>query len=465
MNRHRDKRWILQGGWAGCLALAFLLVCLAGCTGGKYGGKLIIESTPVEGAYVIINGEPRGQTPLTIEGLPPGRVLIQLSKDGYRDAMTNATVPPASQEERLLIEMEPRTGWLTIQSQPEKARVVLSDGTELGTTPILRRSVPVGDVAYTLQLEHYEPFSNTVTVHEGLLTSISHKLHPKPARLQVTSDPEHAQILVNKKLQDAVTPAELTLRPGTYTVSLSVKGFVEAERSIVLGPDDQQTLHFELNVGEAPPGMVLVAAGPFICGTSNAAPDERPRREEYLDSFFIDKYEVTNRQYKAVVPTHKFPEKEEDFPVTGITFQQAVAYASAVGKRLPTELEWEKAARGTDGRMYPWGADFDRHHCNSASSGKLELREVGQYPAGNSPYGCADMAGNAMEWTSSWYEAYPGNSVVTKEYGQIYKVLRGGSYKSEPFDVRCARRHYDRMDVVREEYGLRCVMDVAAWKP
>jgi iron(II)-dependent oxidoreductase len=75
------------------------------------------------------------------------------------------------------------------------------------------------------------------------------------------------------------------------------------------------------------------------------------------------------------------------------------------------------------------------------------------------------MAGNAMEWTSSWYEAYPGNSVVTKEYGQIYKVLRGGSYKSEPFDVRCARRHYDRMDVVREEYGLRCVMDVAAWKP
>jgi formylglycine-generating enzyme required for sulfatase activity len=464
MNTHLESVRTVPKVGLSCVVVALLLVCLAGCTGGKYGGKLIVESTPVDGAYVIINGESRGQTPVTIEGLPPGRVLIQLSKDGYREAMTNAVVPGQNEEKRVLIEMQPRTGWLSLQSQPEKARVLLSDGTELGTTPILRRAVPIGDITYTLQLENYEPFTNTVTVHEDLLTSISHKLEPKPARLHVTSEPERAQILVNKRLHDSRTPAVLMLRPGTYTISLEVKGFVEAEKTIILGPNSEETMHFELNVGEAPPGMVLVAGGKFICGVNNAAPDERPRREEYLDSFFIDKYEVTNEQYKAVVSTHKFPKGEEDYPVIGITYTMATAYASAVGKRLPTELEWEKAARGTDGRTYPWGEDFDRHVCNSASSGRLELREVGQYPGGNSPYGCADMAGNALEWTSSWYEAYPGNSDVTKEYGQIYKVLRGGSYKSEPFDVRCARRHYDRMDVVRDEYGLRCVMDIAEWQ-
>lgn len=448
---------------AGLVALVLVATALCGCRGGQYGGTLIIESAPEAGAIVVINGEPRGQTPLTIEGLPQGRILIQVTKEGYRDAMTNAVVPERGREQRVVIDMHPRTGWLTIDSQPERARVVLGDGTELGMTPILRRSVPSGEISYTVELENYEPFSGTITIHEDLLASVSHKLEPKPARLEVTSIPERAQIIVNKKLQDAVTPSTLSLRPGTYVVGLKVKGFVEAEKSIELGPNEQQTMHFELNVGEAPTGMVLVAGGEFICGVNNAAPDERPQRKVHLDAFFIDKYEVTNEQYQAVVPAHTFPEGQENYPVTGMTFQLATAYASAIGKRLPTELEWEKAARGTDGRAYPWGNEFDRKNCNSQSAAALELREVGQYPGGNSPYGCADMAGNAMEWTSSWYEAYPGNPDVTKDYGQIYKVLRGGSYTSEPFDVRCARRHFERMDVARKDYGFRCVMDMEAW--
>jgi iron(II)-dependent oxidoreductase len=246
-------------------------------------------------------------------------------------------------------------------------------------------------------------------------------------------------------------------------VSLKVRGFIEAERSIILGPNEQQTMEFELNVGNAPPGMVLVAAGEFTRGVNNAAPDERPQATIELAAFFIDKYEVTNEQYQAVVPTHAFPKGQENFPVTGLTYDMAEDYAAVLGKRLPTELEWEKAARGTEGRRWPWGDDFDSQLCNSASGGTLELREVGQYPGGNSPYGCADMAGNVFEWTSSWYQPYPGNPDVTKDYGEIYKVLRGGSFKSEPFDVRCARRHFDKKDVVKEDYGVRCVMDIEAW--
>ncbi len=445
------------------IALVLIVTALSGCGGDKYGGSLIIESTPEDGAFVIINGEPRGQTPLTIQGLPPGRILIQVSKEGYRDAMANAVVPERDRQERVVIEMHPRTGWLTINSQPEGASVVLSDGTELGTTPILRRTIPAGQITYSVELEDYEPYTHSIRIHEDLLATASHKLEPKPAKLTITSDPESAQIIVNKRLQEVITPTVLTLRPGTYVVGLKVRGFVEAEKSVILGPNEQQTLHFELNVGEAPPGMVLVAAGEFICGVNNAAPDERPQRKVHLDAFYIDKYEVTNEQYKAVVPAHTFPKDQENFPVVGITYQLATAYAAAIGKRLPTELEWEKAARGTDGRTYPWGSDFDRSLCNSGSSASIGLQEVGQYPGGNSPYGCSDMAGNAVEWTSSWYEAYPGNPDVTRDYGQVYKVLRGGSFASEPFDVRCARRHFDRMDVARKEFGFRCVMDIEAW--
>jgi iron(II)-dependent oxidoreductase len=87
------------------------------------------------------------------------------------------------------------------------------------------------------------------------------------------------------------------------------------------------------------------------------------------------------------------------------------------------------------------------------------VHKIGQSRKGASPYGCLDMSGNAYEWTSNWYQAYPGNPDVKKEYGQVYYVLRGGSYMSDKFDVRCARRHYDRMDATREDYGLRLVRD------
>jgi len=148
--------------------------------------------------------------------------------------------------------------------------------------------------------------------------------------------------------------------------------------------------------------MVLVPAGEFYFG-----PD---RVKLTLPDFYIDRYPVTNAEYKKFVeatgapePTHwrrgTWPEGKADHPVVNVTWEQAAAYAEWAGKRLPTEEEWEKAARGTDGREWPWGSTFDPSRCNTNESGIWDTTPVGKYsPAGDSPYGAADMAGNVWEW-------------------------------------------------------------------
>ena len=177
-----------------------------------------------------------------------------------------------------------------------------------------------------------------------------------------------------------------------------------------------------------------------------------------MPAFYIDKYEVTNAEFKEVFPEHEFPEGRENYPVTGVSWNLAVDYAKAVGKRLPSEVEWEKAARGPDGLEFPWGNEFDEALCNTAASKHNGPAERGEYIEGVSPYGCVDMAGNVYEWTQDWYQAYDGNQFVTKDYGQIFRVLRGGSYDSERFDVRCAKRHFDKVSSTREDYGFRCAV-------
>jgi formylglycine-generating enzyme len=186
-----------------------------------------------------------------------------------------------------------------------------------------------------------------------------------------------------------------------------------------------------------PPGMALVPGGPFIMGSDDpdADDDVRPRRTVSVPAFYIDLHEVTNREFQKFDPSHAIPPGEDNLPVGGITYAAAESYARWAGKRLPTEEEWEKAARGTDGRRYPWGDDWDagrvaarrRRRGEGASPpitahGKLcaigpsRLQPVGSRPGGVSPYGCFDMAGNAWEWVQGFYNGNPRQ-----------RLLRGGA--------------------------------------
>jgi formylglycine-generating enzyme required for sulfatase activity len=181
--------------------------------------------------------------------------------------------------------------------------------------------------------------------------------------------------------------------------------------------------------------MVHIPAGPFTMGSGDGDPDATPPHRRDLPEFWIDDREVTVTEYARFVeatghqpPTgwigQQPPRGLERLPITNITWFDALEYAVWAGKRLPTEAEWEKAARGTDGREFPWGpADSEKRR--NLDSGHLTA--VGSFPSGASPYGILDASGNAWEWTADWYDAYPGSMARSVEFGRKYKVIRGGA--------------------------------------
>jgi len=232
----------------------------------------------------------------------------------------------------------------------------------------------------------------------------------------------------------------------------------------------------------APPGMVLVKAGEFIMGTPEKG-DTFPQHTVYLDDFYIDKYEVTNEQYVKFLNTigkhegyinidseyckiekvdgvYRVKKGYEKHPVVEVSWFGANMYSEWVGKRLPTEAEWEKAARGIDGRKYPWGNTFDRNKCNI---NMVKTMPVGSYPEGKSPYGCYDMAGNVWEWVADWYSSdyYKNSSLINPKGPNIgkYRVWRGGSLYGNEFTVSCSARNYLSPESTRNAGGFRCAKD------
>jgi formylglycine-generating enzyme required for sulfatase activity len=234
----------------------------------------------------------------------------------------------------------------------------------------------------------------------------------------------------------------------------------------------------------------LVPAGEFTMG-SDQQNDEKPIHQVTLDPFFAEKYPVTNARYARFIEAGGYENEQwwtragwqwarrtgrtqpafwDDekwnrlqYPVVGITWYEAWAYAHWAGRRLLTEAEWEKAVRGTDGRAYPWGNEFDGEKCNVGTGKILDTSgattPVGQYsPAGDSPYGCADMAGNVWEWTSSLYRPYPYQADDGREdvEAQGDRVVRGGSWNDDPTYARCAYRPHDAPDFVLSNLGCRC---------
>jgi formylglycine-generating enzyme required for sulfatase activity len=225
--------------------------------------------------------------------------------------------------------------------------------------------------------------------------------------------------------------------------------------------------------------MMLVPAGEFMMGSNNGDANEKPVHQVYLDAFYMDKYEVTNALYQACVtagvctyyggimehsitrPDYYTNPKYESYPVVNVFWNNAKTYCEWRGARLPTEAEWEKAARGTDERTYPWGEGIACSYANYNNC-RSDTTEVGSYEIGKSPYGIYDMAGNVWEWVNDMYrDDYYQNSPLDNPLGPDSgnPVLRGGAWFSSDFRVRSADRDIHVAAGWPNYYGFRCARD------
>ena len=223
--------------------------------------------------------------------------------------------------------------------------------------------------------------------------------------------------------------------------------------------------------------LIYIPAGEFLMGTPADDPandgDESPQRTVYLDAFWMDQTEVTNARYERcvqagvcepIVTPRPDYFTQPDYPVQGVIWPNAAAYCAWVGRRLPTEAEWEKAAGGTDGRRYPWGntppdglqVNINFHVGDAAA--------VGTHPDDVSPYGVLDMGGNVLEWVADWYERGHDAAAIPNPTGPvtgIQKVLRGGSWNAHPDNARTTNRFY--AFPYRNDFdSFRCAMSVPA---
>ncbi|MGB8410877.1 MAG: SUMF1/EgtB/PvdO family nonheme iron enzyme [Gallionella sp.] len=261
-------------------------------------------------------------------------------------------------------------------------------------------------------------------------------------------------------------------------------GYTVAEADALLTKEQWQELD----------STVLIPAGKFQMGTDlkNADAASHPLHTVYLKAYRIDKYLVTNAQYARFIAAtgHRPPsawkngrveQAELMYPVTLVNWYDASAYAKWVGKRLPTEAEWEKAARGTDGRRWPWGNEMDPARLNTYYN-VGSASNVTTYANGVSPYGIFDMAGNVDEWVQDDFLPYKGTDAPANIFqGKVarvaseqdramnlsdmvpvnrqYKVLRGGSWKGDPFSTASYHRDYSFANYASDFYGFRCATD------
>jgi formylglycine-generating enzyme len=328
-------------------------------------------------------------------------------------------------------------------------------------------------------------------------------IQPSGFTLIVKEAPPGSVVFVDNK-QIGITKGDGTivipgLKSGRRLLRVSHEGFEDFNDSVLGKDGDKVSKIVQLISKNAKPvldklpteinyngSMMLVQAGEFIMGDDDHLPDEKPTHKVTLPDFYIDKFEITNAQYKKFcdetnrkLPTNPWWAKQflntdnyftskPDLPVVGVTWNDALAYAKWAGKRLPTEEEWEKAASWDPGagkkRQWPWGDSSEPGRANLDKQ-KQSPVAPGQHPNGVSAYGVHDLSGNVAEWVESIYKPYGENQPSGAQSATNSRVVRGGSFISPPNEARTTRRYQRSPDFTAKEkqegswlIGFRCAV-------
>jgi sulfatase modifying factor 1 len=364
--------------------------------------------------------------------------------------------------------------------------------------------VTEGDIVLSLLIPDGRE-KEAFAVHEVLLRVRAEVLRRGTAAsygsIAVSADVPGAEILLDGGFVGRIVEGSPTLvknvRTGTRAIAVRDFSAREARRELVVEEGRTADAALEvldwtlaepgndlLPIGANPQGyaeywrvrdgamMVTIPGGEFLMGSPDAQgePDERPQHRIHASEFLIDKTEVTWRQLRKFTESSGSPLPREpiggtpdDYPAAFVLWDEAKAYCEWVGGRLPTEAEWEKAARGTDGYTYPWGDQWDSRRCNSISGGLHRPESVGSHPGCVSPYGVLDMAGSVWEWCADRYgETYYAESLSHDPKGPTsgrLRVMRGGAWMSQPSWVRAAYRFKGSPTSRNVDHGFRCAWD------
>jgi formylglycine-generating enzyme required for sulfatase activity len=370
---------------------------------------------------------------------------------------------PSAREEKI-------TGILNIKTRPKGAQVFL-DKKKAGVTPLMISELGRGKHTVRLRLEGHEICKREVEIKNSKPLDLNISLIPHKTLLEVSSIPPSVSLILNGKSKGK-TGKMIKVKPGTHKLEVRHEGYLSQTKVVKVPKGKKFSVFVELERKEnGPSGMVFVPAGQFIMGSSGLEPDEGPQRKVFVDAFYIDRHEVTNAEYrKFIKATKRFASDflddsdlgKPDLPVVGVSYEDAAAYAKWAGNRLPTEAEWEKAARGIDGRIYPWGNEFNAKKANKIGEedGYPYTAPVNSFKAGVSPYGAKNMSGNVWEWCADFYQRdYYADAPSKNPKGpksELFRVIRGGSWDYDFNSLRISNRSAADPETRRYDLGFRC---------
>lgn len=284
-------------------------------------------------------------------------------------------------------------------------------------------------------------------------------LKPPPGKLVIRTIPAGVQVSLDGRMMGTTADTGLVIvikKVGPRFLDLSRSGY-ETDTSTVWVATDQTLV---LDVVMHPPGMVWIRGGDFVMGWDGGAYNEKPEHKVTLAPFYIDRTEVSVLAFRAFNADYRPAFLGDDLPATNVTWQEAKAYCESVGKRLPTEAEWERACRGVQGDAYEYGMTYD---ATKARTGRaLDAGPVGVHSLGTG--GLVGMTGNVWEWCSDWYDrdTYQkqsnGNFESPQKGGQ--RVLRGGAWYSNAQAARCTHRPGNVKKMRDPSFGFRCARDL-----
>ncbi|MBI2922706.1 MAG: SUMF1/EgtB/PvdO family nonheme iron enzyme [Planctomycetes bacterium] len=450
-------------------------------------GGLSIRTEP-EGALVYVDGKDYGAASpvLDLRNLPAGRHMVRVEMAGFHAYECDIEVAGGRVTERRF-DLKPwGFGTLFLSSDPAGARVFV-EGKPAGTCdkPVTVERMKEGAYKVAFLLDGYEPHETTLDVTSGDVTPYNAVLTARTSSLDVEA-PGGAPVWVDGEPRGS-GPVVLNLKAGEHRVRV-----FDTVKTVRLSPGEKAAADFSLE----DLGLVEIPGGEFTLGSDSGFPDARPARAVGLSAFAIDRREVSVRQYRRFLDDIRrtgdhskcHPEEPrgtdhtpatwgeagtvtEDWPVLGVDWHDAYAYAAWAGKRLPTEAEWERAARGPRGLTFPWGeegayaGEKARANVGGRNGGLEGPAKTGSYPQGASAEGVEDLIGNAWEWCADWYapDAYAVAAALDPRgpSGGRSRVVRGGSFGAHPYDVRAFdRASGDAVVDAKRTVGFRCAADV-----